>query len=126
MDAAINSAKHQVITDLVADLNSKAAGIKIVKTLDSNSTVIDIRHPDEVELSSLMLDGQNQSGELLNIPFYKLRSGFADLDMGKNYFLYCGKVMMSRLHAAHLVEEGFTNVAVLELAKSQSTRITNL
>jgi len=57
LDAAINSAKHQVITDLVADLNSKAAGIKIVKTLDSNSTVIDIRHPDEVELSPLMLDG---------------------------------------------------------------------
>jgi len=34
--------------------------------------------------------------------------------------------MMSRLHAARLIEEGFTNVAVLELAKSQSTRITNL
>jgi len=52
------------------------------------------------------------------MPFYKLRSGFADLDKGKNYFLYCEKGMMSRIHAANLVEEGFANVAVLELAKS--------
>jgi len=43
---------------LVADLDSKAAEIKIVETLDSSSTVIDIRHPDEVELSPLMLDGK--------------------------------------------------------------------
>ena len=110
----------------MADLDSKAAGIKIVKTLDSISTVIDIRHADEVELSPLKLDGQSQSDELLNIPLYKLRSGFADLDKGKNYFLYCGKGMMSRLHAANLAEEGFVNVAVLELAKSQSTRIKHL
>ena len=118
MDAAIDSAKHQIITDLVADLGSKTAEIAILDMLGSNSTVIDIRHPDEVELSPLMLNGQNQPGELLNIPFYKLRSGFADLDKGKNYFLYCGKGMLSRLHAANLAEEGFANVAVLELAKS--------
>ena len=73
-----------------------------------------------------MLDGENQPGESLYIPFYKLRSRFVDLDKGKNYFLYCEKGMMSRLHAANLAEEGFVNVAVLELAKSQSTRIKHL
>ena len=119
LDAAIDNAKHQLITDLVADLDSKAAEIKILKTRASDSTVIDIRHPDEVELKPLILDGETQPGELLNIPFYKLRSGFADLDKGKNYLLYCGKGMMSRLHAANLVDEGFVNVAVLELAKPQ-------
>ncbi len=61
--------------------------------------------------------GRPSPGVLLNIPFYKLRSGFADLDKDKNYLLYCGKGMMSRLHAANLVDEGFANVAVLELAK---------
>ena len=71
-NAAIDNAKHQLITDLVADLDSKVAEIKIVKTLASNSTVIDIRHPDEVELKPLMLDGETQPGVLLNIPFYKL------------------------------------------------------
>jgi thiamine biosynthesis protein ThiI len=119
LDAAIDSAKHQLITDLVADLDGEAAEVKIVETLDSDSTVIDIRHPDEVEIKPLILDGQNQPGEKLNIPFYQLRSGFADLDKNKNYLLYCGKGMMSRLHAANLIDEGFVNVAVLELAKPQ-------
>ncbi len=113
LDAAIGSAKHQLITELVADLEGEAAEVKVVEVIDSDSTVIDIRHPDEVELKPLILDG-----ELLNIPFYQLRSGFAVLDKNKNYLLYCGKGMMSRLHAANLIDEGFANVAVLELAKS--------
>lgn len=117
LDAAIGSAKHQLITDLVADLGSESAEVKIVETLDSESTVIDIRHPDEVELKPLILVGQNQPDELLNIPFYQLRSGFEELDKNKNYLLYCGKGMMSRLHAANLMDEGFANVAVLQLAK---------
>jgi len=119
LDAAIDSAKHQLITDLLADLNSETAEVKIVETLDSESTVIDIRHPDEVEIKPLLLDGENQPRELLNIPFYQLRSGFADLDKNKNFLLYCGKGMMSRLHAANLIDEGFANVAVLQLAKPQ-------
>ena len=119
LDAAIGSAKHQLITDLVADLDGESAEVKIVETLDSNSTVIDIRHPDEAEIKPLLLDEKNQPGELLNIPFYQLRSGFADLDKNKNYLLYCGKGMMSRLHAANLIDAGFANVAVLELAKPQ-------
>ena len=119
LDAAIGSAKHQLITDLVADLDGESAEVKIVETLDSDSTVIDIRHPDEAEIKDLILEGENQPGERLNIPFYKLRSGFADLDKNKNYLLYCGKGMMSRLHAANLMDEGFANVAVLELAKSE-------
>ena len=113
LDAAIGSAKHQLITELVADLEGEAAEVKVVEVIDSDSTVIDIRHPDEVELKPLIVDG-----ELLNIPFYQLRSGFAVLDKNKNYLLYCGKGMMSRLHAANLIDEGFANVAVLELAKS--------
>ncbi|MFT4815409.1 MAG: thiamine biosynthesis protein ThiI [Pseudohongiellaceae bacterium] len=119
LDAAIGSAKHQLITDLVADLDGESAEVKIVEALDSNSTVIDIRHPDEAEIKPLLLDEKNQLGELLNIPFYQLRSGFADLDKNKNYLLYCGKGMMSRLHAANLIDAGFANVAVLELAKPQ-------
>jgi thiamine biosynthesis protein ThiI len=90
-----------------------------VDTLDSNCTVIDIRHPDEAEMNPLILEGGNQPRERLNIPFYQLRSGFTDLDKNKYYLLYCGKGMMSRLHAANLMDEGFVNIAVLELAKPQ-------
>ncbi len=117
LDAATGSAKHQLITDLVADLDGESAEVKIVETLDSDCTVIDIRHPDEAEIKALILEGENQPREKLNIPFYKLRSGFANLDKSKYYLLYCGKGMMSRLHAANLMDEGFTNVAVLELAE---------
>lgn len=117
LDAAIGSAKHHLITELAADLDGETAEVKVVATLASDSTVIDIRHPDEVEIKPLLLKQQNQPDELLNIPFYQLRSGFADLDKNKNYLLYCGKGMMSRLHAANLIDEGFANVAVLEPAK---------
>jgi thiamine biosynthesis protein ThiI len=115
--AAIGSAKHQLITDLVADLDGESAEVKIVETLDSDCTVIDIRHPDEAEINPLILEGGNQPRERLNIPFYQLRSGFADLDKNNYYLLYYGKGMMSRLHAVNLMDEGFANVAVLELAK---------
>jgi len=119
LDAAVDNAQHQLITDLVADLESEATEVRLVTTLDGSSTVIDIRHPDEVEIKPLLLGGKGQPGELLNIPFYQLRSGFADLDRSKNYLLYCGKGMMSRLHAADLLDEGFDNVAVLELPKPE-------
>ena len=115
--AAIGSAKHQLITDLVADLDGESAEVKIVETLDSDCTVIDIRHPDEAEINPLILEGGNQPRERLNIPFYQLRSGFADLDKNNYYLLYYGKGMMSRLHAVNLMDEGFANVAVLKLAK---------
>ena len=55
LDAATGSAKHQLITDLVADLADESAEVKIVETLDSDCTVIDIRHPDEAEIKALIL-----------------------------------------------------------------------
>ncbi len=117
LDCAIAGARHQLITELVADLEGEAAEVKIVTALAGDSTVIDIRHPDEVEIKPLALTGQNRPAAILNIPFYQLRSGFEALDRNETYLLYCGKGMMSRLHAANLLDEGFANVAVLELPK---------
>jgi thiamine biosynthesis protein ThiI len=34
------------------------------------------------------------------------------LDPRKTYLLYCDKGVMSKLHAAHLVEQGFSNIKV--------------
>ncbi len=109
LEAAIGNASEQLITELID------AEVKIVDSFDSSSTVIDIRHPDEVEIKPLAFNGESAPGELLNIPFYQLRSGFAELDKNRTYLLYCGKGMMSRLHAANLQDEGFPNVAVLQL-----------
>ena len=117
LDSAIAAATHQLINDLVDDLKADATEIKVVNEFDSSSTVVDIRHPDELELSPLKLSAHQQSAEVLNIPFYQLRSSFNELDKNKHYLLYCGKGMMSRLHAANLIDEGFANVAVLDLPK---------
>jgi len=120
LDAAISNATEQLISELVEDLGGEAAEVRVITQLDSASTVIDIRHPDEVEIKPLLFPAQGAAAEILNIPFYQLRSGFAELDRNKHYLLYCGKGMMSRLHAANLVDEGFANVAVLELAKPEA------
>jgi thiamine biosynthesis protein ThiI len=44
--------------------------------------------------------------------FYELHRRFIDLDQTRIYLLYCEKGVMSRLHASHLLEQGFTNVKV--------------
>jgi thiamine biosynthesis protein ThiI len=71
-------------------------------------TVIDIRHPDEEERKPLAVAG----AAVLKIPFYKLSTTFASLDPAHHYLLYCSKGVMSRLHAAHLLEQGNANVGV--------------
>jgi thiamine biosynthesis protein ThiI len=74
----------------------------------ADATVIDIRHPDEEERKPLAVAGAT----VLKIPFYRLSTAFADLDPARQYLLYCSKGVMSRLHAAHLLEQGNGNVGV--------------
>jgi tRNA uracil 4-sulfurtransferase len=72
-----------------------------------DSVIIDVRSNEEQERRPLILAGQ----KIEHIPFYKLHTAFAELAKEKRYLLYCEKGVMSRLHAVHLVEEGY-NVAV--------------
>lgn len=77
-------------------------------TLAPSMVVIDIRHPDEQELDPLRISDHR----VLELPFYRLNQGFADLPAGPQYLLYCSKGIMSRLHAAHLRELGHVNVGI--------------
>ncbi len=70
--------------------------------------VVDVRHPAEVEASPLTLTDR----EVLQIPFYSLNRRFESLDPDTHYLLYCDKGVMSKLHALHLKDAGFTNVGV--------------
>lgn len=115
LDAAVKNAKHQLISDVVADLSEESAAVEVVTEVAENDTVIDIRHPNEIESHPLSLKGLNTSAELLSIPFYQLRTDFTTLEKSRRFLLYCDKGLMSRLHAANLLDEGFKNVAVLEL-----------
>lgn len=122
LDEAVDNARHQLITELDEDIERETAEVQIVSQIDSGHTVIDIRHPAELESRPLIL-GQSQAPlEVLNIPFYQLRTSFTTLDKSKHFLLFCDRGMMSRLHAAHLLDEGFANVAVLDLSRSVASK----
>ncbi|MEJ2045382.1 MAG: THUMP domain-containing protein [Reinekea sp.] len=83
--------------------------LSLNQNLDSSQAlIIDVRHPQEIELSPLKVDGH----EILEIPFYSLNRKFASLDHGKEYLLYCDKGVMSKMHALHLADAGFNNVGI--------------
>ena len=97
-------------------MSLKKADIEIVRNVKKGSIVIDIRHPNELEVNPLAL---NSKLAVINIPFYSLSSKFERLAKNQNYLLYCDKGMMSRLHAANLIEQGFSNVSVLDLKAAE-------
>ena len=74
----------------------------------SNAVIVDIRSPEEEEDKPLELGDV----EVKHIPFYKLSTQFGDLDMTKEYLLYCDHGVMSKLQALYLLDNGFKNVKV--------------
>jgi thiamine biosynthesis protein ThiI len=91
----------------IADAAEKVQ-VPIVTIPRKEAVVIDIRHPDEEERHPLRIS----IGDIVRIPFYKLNSAFADMAKDQQYLLYCDKGVMSQLHAAHLLEQGYNNVGV--------------
>lgn len=78
-------------------------------TLDhSRAVIIDVRHPYEAEQSPFAPEGH----EVIQLPFYSLNRKFGGLDQSREYLLYCDKGVMSKMHALHLADAGFTNVGV--------------
>ena len=114
LQAAIEASHYQLITKVVDDFNNARSEVTIEKKVSNGSVVIDIRHPNELEITPLQIAG----AEVLNIPFYQLRTIFSNLNKDTHYLLYCDKGMMSRLQAAHLQGEGFSNIGVLDLKSS--------
>jgi thiamine biosynthesis protein ThiI len=82
--------------------------IEIINIPVQDAVIIDVRHPSEEDRKPLKLSGV----EIQKIPFYELHGQFAELDQSRSYLLYCDKGVMSRLHASHLVEQGYKNVKV--------------
>ncbi len=75
---------------------------------DEKLVVIDIRHPDDEERRPLLPPGY----PVQKVPFFRLNAQFPALATDKHYLLYCDKGVMSRLHASHLREQGFSNVGI--------------
>ena len=95
LDRAVAGARQTRI-DRLAQEELEREEVEVLSVPLAGSTVIDIRHPDEVELCPLELPVP-----VLRIPFYELHNRGPALAAG-TYMLYCGKGVMSRLHAGHL------------------------
>ncbi|HCU65398.1 MAG TPA: tRNA 4-thiouridine(8) synthase ThiI [Rheinheimera sp.] len=91
----------------------QVATIDTEAVLPEGAVVIDVRAPDEAERNPLQLD----SHQVLELPFYKIASDFAELAKDKQYYLYCDRGVMSRLQALLLKEQGYQNVAVYKKDK---------
>ena len=106
IDRAIANARKTRI-DQLAEEELERIDVEVLGVPLAQSVIIDIRHPDEEELAPLKVGVPVQK-----IPFYELHSKAGQLDKSTTYMLYCGKGVMSRLHASHLAESGELQVKV--------------
>ncbi|UTM58005.1 tRNA 4-thiouridine(8) synthase ThiI [Photobacterium sp. CCB-ST2H9] len=108
LDRVVSEARVMDIRDIEKESQAQAPEIELVDQIDGNSTVLDIRSPDEEDENPLEIEGV----EVKHLPFYKLATQFGDLPQDKTYLLYCARGVMSRLQALYLKENGFENVKV--------------
>ncbi|MFT4613108.1 MAG: thiamine biosynthesis protein ThiI [Bacteroidia bacterium] len=100
-------ARRQTRIDRLAEEDLTVSEVEVLSVPLANGTIIDIRHPDEEVLAPLKLHVP-----VIKIPFYELHSRAVELHSGSTYMLYCGKGIMSRLHASHLNEDKGMDVKV--------------
>ncbi len=109
LEQAVGSAKS-VSIDQLLDEEFLSVDVEVLSIPLAESIIVDIRHPAEEDSSPLQLAGNRVE----KIPFYEIHSRYCELDSSKTYMLYCGKGIMSRLHAAHLHEKGLQNIKVFQ------------
>jgi tRNA uracil 4-sulfurtransferase len=107
LDRAIENSQRSRIDQLAQEGELSRAQVEVLSVPLAGSTIIDIRHPSEEELAPLKVHAP-----VLKIPFYELHSRFSSLPQNSSYMLYCGKGVMSRLHAGHLQDSGGAEVKV--------------
>jgi tRNA uracil 4-sulfurtransferase len=112
LEKAIANKWVQNIDEVMED-SKPLADVEIFDTPQPEAVIVDVRHPDEVDVRPLKL-AENTVKE---IPFFTLQNRFKELSGDARYLLYCDKGVMSRLHAELLVEQGFANVAVYRPGK---------
>src|SRR5690606_13885309 len=82
--------------------------VEVLSAPIPDSEVVDIRAPDQALRQPL----RTGNVTVRQIPFYELQQRAGELDPATTYLLYCDQGMMSRLHAAHLADQGYSNVKV--------------
>ena len=113
LDKVISETRIFDIRDIGNETEAEIHAVDLVENIDVKSVVVDIRSPEEEENNPLEIEGV----EVKHIPFYKLSTKFGDLDMSKDYLLYCDHGVMSKLQALYLIDNGFKNVKVYRPTK---------
>jgi thiamine biosynthesis protein ThiI len=113
LDKVISETRIFDIRDIGDETEAEIHAVDLVENIDANSVVVDIRSPEEEENNPLEIEGV----EVKHIPFYKLSTQFGDLDMTKDYLLYCDHGVMSKLQALYLIDNGFKNAKVFRPTK---------
>ncbi len=108
LEDAVWNAQYLDIRQIAEQTEREVPEVEMVSVLQKNDVIIDIRSPEETDEKPLELENQT----ILQIPFYKLSSQFAELDQSRNYLLFCERGVMSRLQALYLKDQGFTNIRV--------------
>lgn len=108
LENAVWNAQYLDIRQIAEQTEREVPEVEMVSVLQQNDVIIDIRSPEETDEKPLELENQT----ILQIPFYKLSSQFAELDQSKNYLLFCERGVMSRLQALYLKDQGFTNIRI--------------
>jgi thiamine biosynthesis protein ThiI len=108
LDNAIASARRDSVETLTwNNQECLSLGVNTVSEPDQ-AVVIDVRPPAETDVSPFAVNHI----AVMHIPFYSLNRRFGELDQRQQYLLYCDKGVMSKLHALHLQDAGYTNVGV--------------
>jgi thiamine biosynthesis protein ThiI len=109
LEQAIANAQTISIQNVMDDVAKQYQGeVPVVRMPVGDEVIIDIRHPDEAINRPLKVSGR----PVKVIPFFALNSNWSELDLGTTHLLYCGKGVMSRMHASYLLGKGYENVGV--------------
>ena len=113
LESAVENAQYLDIRQIAEQTEKDVVSVNAVSVLGENDVIIDIRSPEEIDENPLHIENQ----AMIQLPFYKLSSQFAELDQSKNYVLYCERGVMSKLQALYLKESGFNNVSVFKKSR---------
>ena len=113
LESAVENAQYLDIRQIAEQTEKDVVSVDAVSVLGANDVIIDIRSPEEIDENPLHIENQ----AMIQLPFYKLSSQFAELDQSKHYVLYCERGVMSKLQALYLKESGFNNVSVFKKSR---------
>lgn len=109
LENAVAEMRVMSIQNVMDDVEKQYKGeVPEVRMPVGDEVIIDIRHPDEAMKRPLKVSGR----PVKVVPFFALDSQWTELDADVMHLLYCGKGVMSRIHASYLLGKGHSNVGI--------------